>query len=143
MSSYAQVRRTLSWTSVLARFLLVSYLVFATYNPSNYSLLTWILSGVSNWSVRLFLLFSLGLAWLIILRLSFQGLGRLGAFFIACALFLLFLTEARFGFLADLPRFQLLIVVELLVAVFITFGLVLSYWVRQASGQSPIVKHPP
>jgi len=143
VNSYAQVRLRLPWRGVLWRFVVVCYLVFATYNPSHYSLTLWAVSGASQIGLRTFVLFCLALAWLIVLRLSLQGLGRLGAFYVASAFFVLYLIGNRLDLDLSVSPFLLIVMAELLFAAVITFGLVFSYWVRQACRQSPIVKHPP
>jgi|EndMetStandDraft_4_1072995.scaffolds.fasta_scaffold167869_2 hypothetical protein len=143
MKSHAYVRRKLPLAGVLARFLLVSLLIFATFNPSYYSILTWIAGSSSPISIKAFVMFTLALSWMIILRFSLAGLGRLGLLYVAATGLALFLLEMRFGFLPSVSAYTLTILIELALAVIVTFGLVFSYWVRQASGQSAVVKRPP
>jgi len=143
MTSHAQVRRNLPLASVAARFLLVALLVFATVNPSHYSILTWIMSASAFLSLKAVIAFGLALAWLILLRISLAGLGWLGLAYVGMAFLALALLEAQFKLLRLFSSFTLLIMAELALAIVLTFGLVFSYWVRQASGQSPIVKRPP
>jgi hypothetical protein len=141
--SYAVVRKTLPFWGVVGRFLLPCFLVFATYNPSYYSLTTLIISDVSNPAVRAFLAFSLGLGWLIILRISFAGLGRIGWFFILSFVTILILMEIELQIFRSLSSFSQILLLELLAAGILSFGLVQSYWVRGISGQSAIIKNPP
>jgi hypothetical protein len=143
MKSHASVRRNLPLASVSARFLLVAFLVFATFNPSYYSISTWMLSGFSLLSIKAFLAFGLGVSWLILLRIALAGLGGLGAAYIALACLVLALLEVRFELMRSFSTYALLLMAELALTVVITFGLVFSYWVRQASGQSAVVKTPP
>jgi hypothetical protein len=143
MKGHASVRRNLPLASVAARFLFVAFVVFATFNPTYYSISTWMLSGFSFLSIKAFLCFGLGLAWLILLRISLAGLGGLGAGYIALASLMLALFEVQFGVSRSLSTWALVLMAELGLTVVITFGLVFSYWVRQASGQSPVVKTPP
>lgn len=143
MKSHANVRRKLPWPGVLARCLLTTSLVFLTFNPSYYSISTWLLSKSSMLSVKAFAAFALALLWLIVLRISLAGLGRLGLAYIALSLLILALIEAQFSFLSFFSAYALLLLVELGLALTLALGLVFSYWVRQASGQSPVVKRPP
>ncbi len=143
MKNHASVRRKLPLASILARFLLVAFLVFATFNPSYYSILTWLLSDFSHPSVKALIAFGLALTWLIVLRISFAGLGRLGWTYVGLAILVLTLLEAQFALLRPFSTYLLVVMSELALAVVLTFGLVLSYWVRQASGQSAVVKTPP
>jgi len=143
MKNYGLVRRNLPLASVAARFLLVAFLVFATVNPSHYSILTWIVSGSAILTAKAVIAFGLALAWLILLRISLAGLGWLGLAYVGLAFLVLALLEAQFKLLHLFSSFTLVIMAELALAIVLTFGLVFSYWVRQASGQSAIVKTPP
>ena len=142
-ASYAVVRRKLPWWGLVSRFLVPCFLVFATYNPSYYSLTTWIMSDVSNPSVRLFLGFSLLVCWIIILRVSLAGLDRLAWYFVMSFVIIVVFLELEFRVLANLQSFTLILLLELLAATVLAFGLVQSYWVRAIAGQSPVVKTPP
>ncbi len=141
--SHAVVRRKLPWWGVAGRFLLACFLVFATYNPSYYSLATLIVSDVSNPSARLFLGFCLLLAWIIILRVSLAGLDRLAWYAVLSFIVILGLLEIEFQLFRTLNSFTAILLLELLVAGILAFGLIQSYWVRSIAGQSPVVKHPP
>jgi hypothetical protein len=143
VKSHAYVRRKLPLASVLARFLLVAFWVFATFNPSLYSLSTWLLSDYSLSSVKIFVAFSLALCWLIVLRIALAGLGGLGLAYVGLAFLSFALLEAQFGLLRFFSTYALVLIGELVIALILTFGLVLSYWIRQAAGQSAVVKRPP
>lgn len=143
MKSHAYVRRRLPLASVLARFLLVSFWVFATFNPSYYSISTWLLSDFSLLSVKGFVAFSLMMSWLLLLRISLAGLRQIGRVYVGLTVAIALLFEAQFGFLRLFSAYMLMLLGELALAVTLTFGLVFSYWVRQASGQSAVVKRPP
>jgi hypothetical protein len=143
MKSHASVRRNLPLASVTARFLLMAFLVFATFNPSYYSISTWIFSEPSLLSVKLVAGFGLILTWLIMLRIVIGGLGSIGLVYLGLALAVLALLGAQFGLPRGLSTQALLVMAELGLAIALTFGLVFSYWVRQASGQSAVVKNPP
>ena len=142
MKNHASVRKKLPLASVAARFLLVAFFVFATLNPSYYSLLTWIFSGFSLLSAKAFIAFGLALSWLILVRMSVEGLGWLGIAYVGFAFLVLALLEVQFGWLSLFSTYPLLVLAELALAVILTLGLVFSYWVRQASGQSAVVRIP-
>ncbi len=143
MKNHATIRRKLPLASVAARFLFTAFLVFATFNPSHYSIVTWIIGGSSSLSVKAFVAFALALLWLIVFRISLAGLGWLGLAYVGLAGLVLALLHAQFGVLHQVSGYALVLAVELAIAVVLTFGLVFSYWVRQASGQSAVVKNPP
>jgi hypothetical protein len=143
MKSHASVRRNLPLASVAARFLLMAFLVFATFNPSYYSISTWIFSEPSLLSIKLVAGFGLILTWLIVLRIVIGGLGSIGLVYLGLALAVLAVLGAQFGLPRGLSTQALLVMAELGLAIALTFGLVFSYWVRQASGQSAVVKNPP
>jgi hypothetical protein len=142
MKNHASVRRKLPLASVAARFLLVAFFVFATLNPSYYSILTWLISDFSLVSAKAFIAFGLALSWLILLRMSIEGLGWLGLAYVGFAFLVMVLLEMQFGWLHLFSTYTLLVMAELAFAIILTFGLVFSYWVRQASGQSAVVKIP-
>jgi hypothetical protein len=141
--SYANVRKKLPWKSALVRFLAVCFLVFATFNPSLYSISTWIISDASLLTVKAFIGFALVLTWLIVLRIAIQGLQWLGLAYIGMAAVIGMLLEWQFPMFRYLPLYSQVLMAELGIALAITFGLVFSYWVRQFAGQSAVVKHPP
>jgi hypothetical protein len=143
MKSHASVRRNLPLASVAARFLLMAFLVLATFNPSYYSISTWIFSGPSLLSVKFVAGFGLILTWLIVLRIVIGGLGSIGLVYLGLALAVLALLGAQFGLPQGFSTQALVVMAELGLAIALTFGLVFSYWVRQASGQSAVVKNPP
>ena len=143
MISHAQVRRQLPFRGVAARYVLVCFLVFATYNPSNYSLFVWLLSGHAPTSVKMFAAASAAILWVVLLRIAFSGLRGFGFFALALLAIIVALLEWEYQLLANLSRFTLFFLLQLAVATAISFGLLLSYWVRQSAGQSPVVKHPP
>lgn len=143
MKSYGQVRVKLSLTSLFIRLLLVGFVVFGTFNPSSYTITGWLLAGGSDIGLRLFVGFSLVCVWIVILRISMSGIGLLGAFFGACALLVFFILGIRFGFLQNLSTYEVLVLCQFGVVIWLTLGLVLSFFIRQFSGQSPVVKNPP
>lgn len=141
--SYAQVRKSLPLKSFVLRILLVATLVFATVNPSKYTLTTWLLASSAPLSVRIFIAFALFAVWIVILRIAWQGLRAFGFSIVLCIGVLLVLLEIRFDFLRGLSGFSLSLVVLCLLTAVTSLGLVGSYLVRGLSGQSPVVKHPP
>lgn len=143
MKSYALVRKKLPLTSSLVRFLAVAFLVFATFNPSYYAIATWIISDASFISIKAVIGFGLALTWLIVLRMSFHGLQWIGVIYIGMAIVVGALLELQFGLLQHFSIYAKILLAELAFALAVTFGLVISYWVRQFAGQSAVVKNPP
>jgi hypothetical protein len=143
MKNHATVRRNLPLASVAARFLLMAFLVFASFNPSYYSISAWLFSDSSLLSVKLVAGFGLMLTWLIVLRIVIGGFGWLGFVYLGLALAVLVLFGAQFGLPRGFSTRALVLMAELGLSIALTFGLVFSYWVRQASGQSTVVKNPP
>lgn len=141
--SYAQVRKKLPLTSFVLRGLLVAFLVFATINPSKYTLTTWILASSAPLSIRLFIAFCMFAAWITLLRIAWQGLRAVGFFLVFFLMMILVLCELQFNILSGLSSFALSMVALALVTAFTTLGLVGSYLVRWITGQSPVVKNPP
>lgn len=141
--SYAQVRKKLPLTSFVLRILLVAALVFATVNPSQYNLTTWLLASSAPVSVRMFLAFTLFAVWLAILRIAWQGLRAFGFSLVIIIVVFFALLEFQFEFLRGMSVFSLSILVLCAVTAVTSLGLVGSYLVRWLSGQSPVVKNPP
>ncbi|HKJ62234.1 MAG TPA: DUF6524 family protein [Hyphomicrobiales bacterium] len=142
-SSYAVVRKKLPVTGSIIRFLAMSFLVLATFNPSYYSIATWIISDTSLLSIKAFTGFALALIWLIVLRMSLAGMGWLGLAYIGMAIAIGALLEWQFGILRHFSVYTQILLAELAFAFAIAFGLVFSFWVRQFAGQSSVVKNPP
>ena len=141
--SYAQVRKKLPLTSFVLRILLVAALVFATVNPSKYTLTTWLLASSAPLSVRIFIAFALFAVWIAILRIAWQGLRAFGFSFLLITGIPLALLEVQFDFIRGLSAFSLSLLALCAVTAVISLGLVGSYLVRWLTGQSPVVKNPP
>lgn len=141
--SYANVRKKLPIASAAIRFFGVSFLVFATFNPSYYSITTWIIGDTSLPTMKAFVGFVLALTWLTVLRISIQGLQRIGLAYIGMAIAIGALLESQFHILRHMPPYSLFLLAELGFALAITFGLVFAFWMRQFAGQSSVVKNPP
>lgn len=141
--SYANVRKKLPVQSAVVRFLAVSFLVFATFNPSFYSITTWIISDASLLTIKAFIGFTLVLTWLAVLRIAIHGLQWIGVAYLGMAIVVGALLELQFEVLQYFSTYAKILLVELAFALAVTFGLVISYWVRQFAGQSAVVKNPP
>src|SRR5262245_54287547 len=130
MKSYASVRRNLPLASLAARFLLIGFLVFATYNPSGYAISIWIVSGSAPLSARVFVAFGLMLTWLILVRIVVGGLQQLGVVYVCLAFIVVMLLTAQYGVPRGFSMRLLILIAELGLTVVLTFGLVFSFWVR-------------
>lgn len=68
-----------SFTGALARIALALVLVYATFNPTGYSLFHWITAApVAVTPGKVLALVALAIGWLICLRTAFIAMGRLG-----------------------------------------------------------------
>lgn len=141
--SYAQVRRKLPLMSFVLRVLLVAALVFATVNPSGYTLTTWLLASSAPLSVRVFLAFALIAVWMAILRIAWQGLRAFGFSLVVIISVFFALLEVQFEIIRGLRGVSLSLLALFAVTAVTSLGLVGSYLVRWLTGQSPVVKNPP
>ncbi len=141
--SYAQVRKKLPFSSVVLRTLLVMFLVFATVNPSKYTLTTWVIASDAPLSVRLLVAFTIFAVWIAVLRIAWQGLRAFGFILVLLVLVILGLLEVQFGIIDQLSGVGLNLAILFTVVGLISLGIVGSYFVRGISGQSPVVKTPP
>jgi hypothetical protein len=85
--------------SFLLRLLFALLLVFGTYNPTDFSYLSWVISGDAGFDpVTALVGVALLIAWIVFLRATFLSLGWLGiilgAALFACALLLIALILA-------------------------------------------------
>ena len=70
---------TFTFLGFVSRWLLAMFLVLATYNPSGFSYLHWIVDGSDgNWLVKIFLGFVLGIAYATFIFASLRSLGLIG-----------------------------------------------------------------
>ncbi len=143
MHSYAQVRLKIPLWGIVARFLLVALLTFGVYNPSSFTITAWLVTSDANTAVRTLIAISIVIIWLVVLRVSLAGLGRFGAFLVACLLVIFGIVELNMRLLSSMSPFVLIVLGQLFFCAVITFGLVLSYFIRQLTGQSQVVKIPP
>ena len=71
--------RGISWLGLLLRFVFAVVLVFATYNPSDYSYYSWVAGSLPEFTV--FMIFAgivLLIGWTILLRATLRSLGPFG-----------------------------------------------------------------
>lgn len=141
--SYGKARLYLPWRGVLWRFVLVSFVVLATWNPSHYTLTAWLLTSPVAPSLRLLVAFALALVWLVLLRFAYHGIGRFGLYLLLSAATIVALVSSQYRLLDGLGGFVLALLALGAVAVALTFGLVKAFWLRAITGQSPVVKTPP
>ena len=71
--------KPISWSGIGLRFLFALVLVFATYNPEEYSYFHWGLKNISDFSVlKLFVGIVLLIGWVIYIRATLRSLGAIG-----------------------------------------------------------------
>ena len=71
--------RGISWLGLLLRFVFAVVLVFATYNPSEYSYYSWVAGALPEYSVvMIFAGVVLLIGWTILLRATLRSLGPFG-----------------------------------------------------------------
>jgi len=71
--------RGISWLGLLVRFVMAVVLVFATYNPSEYSYYDWVAGSLPEYSVlMIFAGIVLLIGWTILLRATLRSLGPFG-----------------------------------------------------------------
>ena len=71
--------RGISWPGLLLRFVFAVVLVFATYNPSDYSYYSWVADSLPEYSVlMIFAGVVLLIGWTILLRATLRSLGPFG-----------------------------------------------------------------
>lgn len=149
MMGHGGVRQKLPLPGLVARVLLSLTLVFATYNPLGFSIITYLWTSDAPASVLVFVGFALALTWFIFARISLMGLG-VGGLLIAFGFVLVVIilplamgsTDDTFG---DAPDTITIVTIgiQILLSLLLSFGLVFSYWVRELTGQSAIIKDPP
>lgn len=77
----------MSWFGIGIRFLIAWIIVFASYNPSGYSFVSWVLNTESgNIVFKVFVGISLVIGWAIYIRATRRSLGVIGIV-LACAFF--------------------------------------------------------
>jgi hypothetical protein len=78
----AKVRTKFTWTNYLIRLAAALVLVFATYNPSEWSFFHWVLPATLDFAkANVFMAMAgivLLIAWIIFLRATERSLGRIG-----------------------------------------------------------------
>ena len=78
----AKVRTKFTWTNYLIRLAAALVLVFATYNPSEWSFFHWVLPATLDFAkANVFMALAgivLLIAWVIFLRATVRSLGRIG-----------------------------------------------------------------
>ena len=71
--------QTFTFLGLVSRWLLAMFLVLATYNPSGFSYLHWIVDGSGgNWLIKIFLGLVLGIAYATFIFASLRSLGLIG-----------------------------------------------------------------
>ena len=122
--------------SFLLRVLFAVALVFGTYNPTDYSYISWVLSGDAGFGpVTALVGVILLIAWIVFLRATFLSLGWLGivlgAAFFACLIWLLI----DIGWLSLEATSAITWLVLLLIALILAVGMSWSHIRRRLTGQ--------
>ncbi|MGD8808547.1 MAG: DUF6524 family protein [Gammaproteobacteria bacterium] len=126
----------LSWTGVVARFVIAFALVALTWNPSPYNFIRW---ALNNWNEAApYVLFSglvMTVIWIVFLRAGARSLGLLGAALaIAVAGSILWMI-IDFGLIDPANTTTLTWVLMTLLAAVLTAGMSWSHLRRRWSGQ--------
>jgi hypothetical protein len=122
--------------SFLVRVVFAVLLVFGTYNPTDYSYISWILSGNAGFEpVTALIGVILLIAWIVFLRATFMSLGWLGivlgAALFACLLWLLI----DVGWLSLDSTSAITWLTLLLIALILAVGMSWSHIRRRLTGQ--------
>ena len=122
--------------SFLLRVLFAVALVFGTYNPTDYSYISWVFSGDAGFEpVTALVGVILLIAWIVFLRATFLSLGwlgiLLGAALFACLIWLLI----DIGWLSLESTSAITWVALLLIALILAVGMSWSHIRRRLTGQ--------
>ena len=122
--------------SLLLRFLFAVVLVFGTYNPTDFSYVSWVVSGDAGFEpITALVGIALLIGWIVFLRAAFLSLGWLGiilgAALFACLLWLFI----DIGWLSLEATGTITWLVLLMLALILAVGLSWSHIRRQLTGQ--------
>lgn len=122
--------------SFLARWVFAALLVFGTYNPTEYSYISWVFGGGTEFGpVPALVGVGLLIAWIVFLRATFMSLGwlgiTLGAAFFACFIWLL----VDVGWLSLDSTGAITWLALLLISLILALGMSWSHVRRRLSGQ--------
>ena len=122
--------------SLLMRFLFAVVLVFGTYNPTDFSYISWVSSGETGFEpITALVGIALLIGWIVFLRATFLSLGWLGiilgAALFACLLWLFI----DIGWLSLEATGTITWLVLLMLALILAVGLSWSHIRRQLTGQ--------
>lgn len=122
--------------SFLARWVFAALLVFGTYNPTEYSYISWVFGGDTEFGpVPALVGVGLLIAWIVFLRATFMSLGwlgiTLGAAFFACFIWLL----VDVGWLSLDSTGAITWLALLLISLILALGMSWSHVRRRLSGQ--------
>jgi hypothetical protein len=122
--------------SLLLRFLFAVVLVFGTYNPTDFSYISWVSSGEAGFEpITALVGIALLIGWIVFLRATFLSLGWLGiilgAALFACLLWLFI----DIGWLSLEATGTITWLVLLMLALILAVGLSWSHIRRQLTGQ--------
>lgn len=126
-----------NFQSFLARWLVAVFLVLATYNPSGYSYLDWVLGPISeNWLLKILVGIVIAILYATFLLATLRSLGRLGI--AVWSLLFASLTWYAFnvGIIQRLTLGTIVMLVLFGIANIISVGLSWSYVRARLSGQA-------
>ena len=122
-----------------ARLVVAVILVFGTYNPTDYSYISWVLAEGSGFGpVHAIAGIALLIAWAVFLRATFLSLGWLGVILFAALFATIVWFLVDIGWLALDSASAISWVVLLLLALTLAVGMSWSHIRRQLTGVSPI-----
>lgn len=129
---------TFKISGVLVRFIVATFLVFATYNPSAYSYYHWVINrGDSSLPLLLIAGIALLIGWIIFLRATMRSLGLIGVSLLL-ALLACFVWLAIDFNLVNLGSQVFVYIVLVVFAFTLAVGMSWSHIRRRMSGQTDV-----
>ncbi len=125
-------------SGVLIRFIVSTFLVFATFNPSGYSYYHWVINRGDS-SLPLLLIAGIGLTigWLIFLRATMRSLGIIGVSLVTLLLACFVWLAIDFN-LVSLGSQVFVYIVLVICAFVLAIGMSWSHIRRRISGQADV-----
>jgi len=125
-------------SGVFIRFIVSTFLVFATFNPSGYSFYHWVINkGDSSLPLMLIAGIALVIGWLIFLRATMRSLGIIGVGLVV-ALLACFVWLAIDFDLVSLGSQVFVYIVLVICAFVLAIGMSWSHIRRRISGQADV-----
>ncbi|MEE8271122.1 MAG: DUF6524 family protein [Alphaproteobacteria bacterium] len=129
---------TFSWPNFLIRWAVALVLVFATFNPTQYSFYRWVVGGQEDMPIKALVGVALLIGYIIFIRATWRSIGPIGLLLAVAFFGTLVWVLIDFGLIDPQRGSQMTYIVLVVMATVLAIGVSWSHVRRRVTGQADI-----